>query len=66
MGKTYLKINAERTAYEPMQIVHTMTVGELIRFLENYNDNMPVVLSYDNGYMFGKITENSFSVKSSK
>ena len=37
-----------------------MTVGELMAFLENYDENTPVYLSFDNGYTYGGITEERF------
>lgn len=37
-----------------------MTVGELIEFLGNYDEDTPVYLSFDNGYTYGGITESRF------
>ena len=36
-----------------------MTVGELIRFLSNYDEDREVFLRNDNGYTYGNITEDS-------
>ena len=49
-----------REGYGIDQIHRTMTVGELMAFLENYDENMPVYLSFDNGYTYGGITEERF------
>ena len=32
-----------------------MTVGELIRFLEEFNEDSKVVFSHDGGYTFGYV-----------
>ena len=44
-----------REGYGIDQIRKTMTVGELISFLENYDVETPVYLSFDNGYTYGEI-----------
>lgn len=53
-------LNAEREGYAPDQIHRTMTVGELIEFLENFDEDSEVYLSHDSGYTYGGITENCF------
>ena len=35
--------------------VRTMTVGELIAALEEFDEEMPVILSHDSGYTYGGI-----------
>ena len=42
-----LYINAQRTGYSPCQIQHTMTVGELIAALEEFDEDTPVFLKHD-------------------
>lgn len=42
------------------QICKTITVGELIAFLKNYDEDTPIYLSFDNGYTYGGITEGRF------
>ena len=37
-----------------------MTVGELIAFLEGYDEDTPIYLGFDNGYTYGGITEGRF------
>ena len=51
-----LYINANRTGYSPAQIQHTMTVGELIAALEEFDENTPVLLKHDGGYTYGGIS----------
>ena len=46
----------------PDQCGRTMTVRELIDYLENnFDDDQEVFLDNDRGYTFGNITESSFS-----
>lgn len=40
-----------------------MTVAELRDFLDDYDDETPVYLSFDNGYTYGGITENHFELE---
>lgn len=49
-----------REGYGIDQIKKTMTVGELIDFLSEYDEDTPVYLSFDNGYTYGGISENRF------
>lgn len=54
-------INASRDAYSPEQIRETMTVAELIKYLENnFDGDENVYFKFDNGYTYGAITESSF------
>lgn len=62
MEKQVLILEARRESYAIEQINRTMTVGELIAFLqENYDENLPIYLSHDNGYTYGGITELRFN-----
>ena len=54
----YLEISAVRKGYSPSQCGYTMTVGELISYLEDFESDMPVYLSHDHGYTYGPITES--------
>ena len=54
-----LVVEAKRERYD--MNVRTMTVGELIGFLSDFDEDMEVVLSHDNGYTYGGIRENDFS-----
>lgn len=53
-----LVLEAKRERYD--MDVRTMTVGELINFLCEFDEDMQVVLSHDRGYTFGGITEGDF------
>ena len=55
-----LYINANRTGYAPDQIRHTMTVGELIDALREFDEDAQVYLRHDGGYTYGGITEWCF------
>lgn len=55
-----LFINANRTGYSPDQISSTMTVGELIEYLEQFDYDAPVYLKHDGGYTYGGIHERDF------
>lgn len=57
-----LFIEGRREGYAVDQIRHTMTVGELIAYLEQFDEDTPVYLNNDNGYTYGSITEGSFEV----
>lgn len=56
-----LYIEGRRNGYSPDQCGSTMTVGELIAYLEQFEEDTPVYMSNDNGYTYGSITESSFS-----
>jgi hypothetical protein len=53
-------INANNTGYSTGQVRGTMTIGELISCLEQFNEDVPVYLKFDNGYTYGGITEQDF------
>ena len=53
-------IEARRTGYGIDQIERTMTVSELIAYLEQFDDDAKVYLSHDRGYTYGGITERDF------
>lgn len=55
--KTKLIIDTEREGYGTDQVRHTMTVGDLIAALEQYDEDTPVFLSFDRRYTYGGITE---------
>ena len=60
MRERTLIINVERSGYAPSQIENTMTVGELIRFLQNYDEDRKVYVGHDNHYTFSGITVDDF------
>lgn len=49
-------IEGSRDGYSPEQCGKTLTVGELIKLLSNYDKNALVYLRNDNGYTYGSIT----------
>lgn len=61
MAKNVLFIEGRRNGYSPDQCGRTMTVGELIRFLSNYDEDREVFLCNDRGYTYGNITADSIT-----
>ena len=58
MGKLFLE--GRRNGYDPEQCGRTMTVRELIEFLEQFDEDAEVYLRNDGGYTYGSIDERSF------
>lgn len=58
MSKVF--IEGRRNGYGPEQCGRTMTVGELIAYLEDFDEDAEVFLKNDNGYTYGSITSSSF------
>ena len=56
--KLALVFQAERTGYSIDQVEHPLTVGELKELLEGYDDDAIVILSHDNGYTFGSLSDS--------
>ena len=54
-----LIIEAPRTGYSPDQIRKTLTVAELKDILDNFDDDMPIYFSHDNGYTYGELLEEN-------
>ena len=48
-------INTKRNGYAPNQCGRTMTVGELIEVLENFDEEAEIYFRNDNGYTYGSI-----------
>lgn len=62
MAKQVILLDARREGYSVGQVGKTMTVGELISYLqENCDEDTPIYLSHDNGYTYGGITEGRFT-----
>ena len=57
--KTRIIIEAQREGYSPDQILRTITVRELMNYLEDCPEDALVYLSHDNGYTYGGITLNN-------
>lgn len=58
--KPILYIEGRRNGYGTDQCGRTMTVRELINFLEMFDEEAQVFLRNDGGYTYGSITESSF------
>ena len=50
-------IEGKRNGYGIDQCGQTLTVGELIEILEQFDYDRPIYLRNDNGYTYGSITE---------
>lgn len=61
MAETRIIIDARREGYGTDQIDRTMTVGELIEALQEYDEDAKIYLSHDRGYTFGGITMERIS-----
>lgn len=59
MMKLYFEAACE--CYGPEQVRGTMTVGELIDFLSQYDEDTPIYTTHDRRYTFGGIREDMFS-----
>jgi hypothetical protein len=57
-----LFIEGRRNGYNPSQCGRTMTVGDLMAYLEQFDEDAPVYLKNDNGYTYGSVDEMSFEV----
>lgn len=57
MKKILLETN--RSGYTTDQVGRTLTVGELIGMLEDFDEDTPVYFSNDNGYTYGRLDWNS-------
>lgn len=55
-----LVYNTFREAYGLEDIRRTMTVGELVAHLQEYDPDTPVYLSFDDGYTYGGLNERGF------
>lgn len=55
-----LFIEGRRNGYNPAQCGDTMTVAQLMAYLEQFDEDTPVFLKHDNGYTYGNIDDYSF------
>lgn len=53
-----LFINAIKEGYSTNQCRKTMTVGELIELLQNYEPETEIFIKNDGGYTYGSIEED--------
>lgn len=59
MSKLYF--DAVREGYGLDQIRRTMTVGELMDFLSQFDEDTPIYTTHDNRYTYGGVREAMFS-----
>ena len=59
--KLALFIEGNRNGYGPDQCGRTMTVGELIEFLQQLDKDREVFLRNDGGYTFGSINKSDIN-----
>ena len=60
MNKPVIIIEAKREGYTIEQAENereAITVGELMRLLEDFDEDTKVYISNDNGYTYGSVTE---------
>ena len=62
MARKPVFINANNNGYTPSQCGPTLTVGELIEILSDFDDEQPVYLKFDYGYSYGNIGEHAFEL----
>lgn len=55
-----LFIEGRRSGHSPDSCGKTMTAGELIDYLSQYDEDAEVFLRNDRGYTYGNINYNSF------
>lgn len=57
--RKYIEIKTLRSHYSAGDCFgRTLTVGDLINVLSQFDTDTPVVLSFDNGYTYGGITDS--------
>ena len=63
----YLILNTNRDGYECNQCGETLTVGELIELLQDYDEDTKIYFGNDNHgsywYTYGSITEDDLCLK---
>ena len=57
-----LMIDVEREGYAPEQVRQTMTVGELIAFLIDFDEDTPIYTGHDRRYTYGGIRGDMFEL----
>ena len=61
-----LILYTEREGYAVDQCRKTMTAGELIEYLQDYDEDTPIYLAFDRGYTYGSIRESRFELEESE
>lgn len=57
-----LWIYGKREGYSVKQCGKTLTVGELIEFLQDFDEDTPIYFNNDNGYTYGSLTEDDIEL----
>ena len=57
---TKVIMEVHRRGYSTEQITDTISVGELINILRQFDEDAKIYTSHDNGYTFGGIHEYDF------
>ena len=61
--KKEILLETTRNGYDTCQCGTTLTVGELIGILLDYDEDTPVYFSNDNGYTYGRLTWDTIQEK---
>ena len=57
-------IEAERAGYSIGQVAgRAITAGEMIEWLQQFDEDSPVIVSNDNGYTYGSIRRSDLSTE---
>lgn len=54
---SYITLETKSEGYAPDQCGSTMTVGELIQYLSQFDENSKIYFSNDNGYTYGSLKD---------
>ncbi len=54
---SYITLETKREGYAPDQCGSTMTVGELIQYLSQFDEDSKIYFSNDNGYTYGSLKD---------
>ena len=55
-------IEAQRAGYSISQVAgRAITVGEMIEWLQQFDEDSPVIVSNDNGYTYGPVRQSDLS-----
>ena len=52
---SYITLETKREGYSPDQCGSTMTVGELIQYLSQFDESSKIYFWNDNGYTYGSL-----------
>ena len=54
---SYITLETKREGYAPDQCGSTMTVGEFIQYLSQFDEASKIYFSNDNGYTYGSLKD---------